>query len=662
MTQKTHDDEQQEVFYSRMFVEKAFDEGDGQRIIEGVASTADIDRMGDIVEPEGVKFALPLPLLFHHDSQQAVGIVEKASVTKKGIRFRARLAKVDGPPQLKNRIDDAWAQVKAGLINAVSIGFRAIEHSIMESGGVHFRQWDWLELSLVTVPANPNATITQIRAYAEAHSGMSAAKDAKPSLRRSVALTPAHVAATTKPSVQGKEKMNIADQIKSLEDDIRRKRDKMTEIQTKAAEAGRTKDADEKTQFDTLGDDIEALESELADWKKLQSQSVEKAAPARGDADQQAADARAGLKTSVKFNESRDEPGIGFSQHIKCMAIARGDGFNAERLAKEHYSYDPRVAMLCKAAVAGGVTTASAWAGTLADPQDLVSEFVAWMRPRTLLGRIPGVKNVPFNVDIPRQTAASTAAWTGDGKPTPVSALAFDKITIGRTALSGSAYISKRNLRFANVQVDRMIRDDLGASIIELTDTDFVDPANSGTTNVKPASITDGLTPISPSGADVADLKQDLQTLIKPLVNAKLPVSEIVLITNDQLALAISLMVNALEEPAFPEMGPTGGMLHKMPVITSMAVKPGDIIALHAPSLYVADEDEVAVDMSDQASIQADSAPSQDGAAGTGSTVLSLWQNRMVGFLAERYVNWVVSRANSVAFIGTGAYGGAPSA
>src|SRR5512135_801284 len=35
-----------------------------QRIIEGVASTPTADRVGDIVEPLGAKFNLPMPLLW----------------------------------------------------------------------------------------------------------------------------------------------------------------------------------------------------------------------------------------------------------------------------------------------------------------------------------------------------------------------------------------------------------------------------------------------------------------------------------------------------------------------------------------------------------------------------------------------------------------------
>lgn len=133
------------------------------RVIEGIASTPTADRMGDVVEPMGAKFALPMPLLWQHEADEPVGLVTFAKPTKSGIPFRATIANVTDPGKLKDRLDEAWQSVKAGLVRAVSIGFRSLEHSYMEGGGVRFQQWEWLELSLVTIPANAEATITSIK-------------------------------------------------------------------------------------------------------------------------------------------------------------------------------------------------------------------------------------------------------------------------------------------------------------------------------------------------------------------------------------------------------------------------------------------------------------------------------------------------------------------
>jgi HK97 family phage prohead protease len=136
---------------------------DDERVIRGTATTPKPDRMNDVVDPLGVKFKNPLPLLHQHDSNSPVGTVKFDKPTKAGITFEARLPKIEEPGPLKDRVDTAWGEVKAGLVRAVSIGFRALEYSFMDDGGINFIASEVLELSLVTVPANADCTITQIR-------------------------------------------------------------------------------------------------------------------------------------------------------------------------------------------------------------------------------------------------------------------------------------------------------------------------------------------------------------------------------------------------------------------------------------------------------------------------------------------------------------------
>src|SRR6186713_2091167 len=84
---------------------------DEQRVIHGIATTPVPDRMGDVVEPMGIKFKNPMPLLHHHRSDQPVGNVEFDAPTKDGITFTARFPRIAEPPSLKDRIDTAWAEV-----------------------------------------------------------------------------------------------------------------------------------------------------------------------------------------------------------------------------------------------------------------------------------------------------------------------------------------------------------------------------------------------------------------------------------------------------------------------------------------------------------------------------------------------------------------------
>jgi HK97 family phage prohead protease len=142
---------------------------DDERVIEGIASTPEPDREGDIIEPMGAKFALPMPLLWQHKHDKPIGHVEFARPTKAGIPFKARISKVDEPGTLKDRVDEAWQSVKYGLVRAVSVGFLTREGTRLPSGGVHHKVWEWLELSLVTIPMNGGALVTAVKSLDREH-------------------------------------------------------------------------------------------------------------------------------------------------------------------------------------------------------------------------------------------------------------------------------------------------------------------------------------------------------------------------------------------------------------------------------------------------------------------------------------------------------------
>lgn len=148
-----------------LFEVKSFD--DEKREIQGLATTPTTDRYGDIVESQGAEFELPLPLLWQHNAEKPVGHVVTAKPSKNGIPVTVKIFKTDEPGVLKDRLDEAWQSVKMGLVRAFSIGFQPKEYSQIEGTYAYrFTKWDWLELSLVTIPANAEATITTVKAIA----------------------------------------------------------------------------------------------------------------------------------------------------------------------------------------------------------------------------------------------------------------------------------------------------------------------------------------------------------------------------------------------------------------------------------------------------------------------------------------------------------------
>jgi HK97 family phage prohead protease len=110
-----------------------------------------------------VKFQNPLAFLWQHRHDQPIGSVKFDKPTAKGIEFEAEIAKTDEPGTLKERLDEAWQSIKMGLVRAVSIGFRPIEYAFMDNGGIRYSETEVYELSAVTIPANSDALITEIK-------------------------------------------------------------------------------------------------------------------------------------------------------------------------------------------------------------------------------------------------------------------------------------------------------------------------------------------------------------------------------------------------------------------------------------------------------------------------------------------------------------------
>jgi HK97 family phage prohead protease len=138
---------------------------DAARVIRGIATSPTVDRVGDIIEPLGMKFTNPMPFLWQHMHDKPIGTVKFNAPTASGIGFEATIAHPDTVESetLKERLREAWDSLRIGLVRAVSVGFRPIEYSYMEEGGVRFIESECFELSAVTIPANSDAVINEIK-------------------------------------------------------------------------------------------------------------------------------------------------------------------------------------------------------------------------------------------------------------------------------------------------------------------------------------------------------------------------------------------------------------------------------------------------------------------------------------------------------------------
>lgn len=154
------------------FIIKEFDAE--KRKFVGIASTPTQDYAKDIVNPNGAKFSLPMPLLLHHDKKSPVGQVTSAKVSPSGIEVEFELPSVEESGKLKDRIDEALQSLKYGLIKGLSVGFMPNwdKAKWRNDGGVEFDEWDWYELSLVTIPCNSDCSVTHAKEFKEYQAAM----------------------------------------------------------------------------------------------------------------------------------------------------------------------------------------------------------------------------------------------------------------------------------------------------------------------------------------------------------------------------------------------------------------------------------------------------------------------------------------------------------
>jgi HK97 family phage major capsid protein/HK97 family phage prohead protease len=622
---------------------------DAARIIEGVASTDAVDTYGTILEPRGAKYELPLPLLWQHDQESPVGEVLEVTVESSRIRIRARILKIDEAGPVKDTLDRAWQNVKHGLVRGLSVGFLPIK-----TVGQRFTEWSWRELSLVTLPATPGATIEAVRSAAQ--SQLAASGKPKHSLPG--------VSGSSNPSNPRHGTMTIQEQITQHENSRAAKVAARDALLERSAAEGRTLDASESESFDTLDGEIRSIDAHLVRLNSAKKDAETRAAVVSGGSSAAASQSRSG--TSVVTVKARElPPGIGFARHAMALAVSSGNKYEAAEYAKRTWGdssdeivlgiREGCVALQQRAAVAPGTTAQATFAAPLV-VTNYINDFLDLLRPKTLIGRIQGLRHVPFNVSMPAQTAGGTYKWVGQGKWKPVTNAQYASVTLAFAKASGIIVLTEELVRMSTPSAEAAVRDELVKGAQAFLDVQFVDSTVAAVANVNPASITNGVTGTAASAATGAAARADIAARVAALAALGYPVNELVILMSESIAFSLGLALNAVGGELFPGLTAAGGSIIGIPVVTSQAVG-SQIIVAHAPSILMADENGVEIDVSREASLQLDSAPTDP--VDATATLTSLWQANLVALRVERWITWGKARSTAVDRITSAAYTGA---
>jgi hypothetical protein len=154
-------------FFDLGLVIKATDiQGDGR--FSGYASTfgGEPDSYGDVIAPGAFQASLGsngyggngVKMLWQHDADDPIGMWTVLREDSKGLY-------VEGQLVLEvQKAKEAYALLKVGAVNTMSIGFRIKAFSEDRDKGVRtLEEIELYEISLVTFPANVNATITSVK-------------------------------------------------------------------------------------------------------------------------------------------------------------------------------------------------------------------------------------------------------------------------------------------------------------------------------------------------------------------------------------------------------------------------------------------------------------------------------------------------------------------
>lgn len=631
--------------YSVLTIKATAEEG-GKRTFSGIASTPSTDRMGDVVEPKGAQFKLPVPLLWQHDSRDPIGWITAAKVTAEGIAVEGEVADVPEAGKLKERLTTAWQMLKNRLVRGLSIGFNPLESAdIKGTWGIHFTKWEWLELSAVTIPANQDATITVVRSLDRQQ--LAALGRQSPGVSGIRAYSP-----------KGNVMKTLQEQLAEMKTARTEKAARMDElVQLRTAESRHSTD-DEASEFDVLADEVLKLDDDI------RAKQMEVIAAGTAKAVSPSPTAGRGPAIHIKSSEPDDKfAGQSYTRMIIAKALSHIHGGSAA----DHAAYrwgksNPTLVRLIKAnEVAGGGMASGEWGAELASIDGrFTGDFIEFLTSRTVFDKLP-FRRVPANVTIKGQDGTATGYWVGEGLAIPASKADFSAVNLTPLKVGALAVISNELIMNSSPDAEMLVRDALADASAQRVDTTvFSTDAASG--GVSPAGLLHGLSAGTASGVDIDAVSTDLKALYAGFISAK-NASGLAVVTTPALAKSLSLMRDTLGSFAFPSITQDGGTLLGDPAYTGDNIGSGDFILLKPSDIYRIGDTGVQVSISRDASIEMASDPTGASLAPTAASkqVVSMFQSENTAIKVVRSINFAKRRASAVAYIGDADYGAAAS-
>ncbi|WP_128001046.1 phage major capsid protein [Piscinibacter defluvii] len=352
--------------------------------------------------------------------------------------------------------------------------------------------------------------------------------------------------------------------------------------------------------------------------------------------------------------------GTTLAHYVKALAAGQGDrAASAAYAMGRSWSDSAQIAGILKSAV-----TAHSLAELASVLGPISSDLVELVRPLTIVGRLESrMRRVPFGVKSIRQAGGAQGRWVEEGAAIPASRLDLDAAAnrLMPKRVAAIAFQTDEIAKHSDPSSDAIISNDVAAALAPATDLAFADPTNAGD-DATPASVFYGAASIPSSGSDVGSIDEDLRRLCGLLLVAGSTLRGATWVMSARTAAYLAFLRDASGARAYPAMRVDGGTIAGMEVQVSASVpeagSPAEttIGLLDPAGVNFADDGQARVDVSTRGAVQMDDAPTNDAGAGTGASVVSLWQVGAIAIAAQRYMNWSVARAGFTAYISGVAY------
>lgn len=233
-------------------------------------------------------------------------------------------------------------------------------------------------------------------------------------------------------------------------------------------------------------------------------------------------------------------------------------------------------------------------------PEQYVARLIELLRPRTVIRRMAGVRNLPLingNLRIPRQSGASTANYVAEQAYIGLSTPTTDQITLAAKKLTVMVVESGEIMRRSNPASDRMILDDILRVLAIKEDQTFLRASGSATIpkGLKAFADAASATQVITANATVnlASVTTDIGKLLLALAQADCPMLNPYFIMAPRSERYLMDLRDGNGNIAFREMA--DGNLRGVPYMTTNSVPVNLGAGTNKSELYLVDASELII-------------------------------------------------------------------